>query len=125
MNGTPFAQAAERLDRVVKAVKGEQLAATGAQVEVAETTGALHPEEAWARRFACHPIRPAKDMCIGAPPLSAFVAPLAEGPKPPSAAQPPAAIRQGAWEPAAGHIGSGLGKPGPRRSWVARLFRGR
>jgi hypothetical protein len=117
---SPFLKAAERLDRVVKVVKSEQRAAVGTPPEPADEEPALHPEEAWVRRFATHVLRP--DLEIGAPPLSAFVAPLADvragrAPVP----KPPAAPRL----EASGHIGAGLGKVGPRRSWVARLFRGR
>jgi len=122
VNQSAFLKAAERLDRVVKSVKGNQLAATGAAALVSEDPPVHHPEEAWARRYATHPFRPVKDLEVGAPPLSAFVAPLVEEPRlQPVPDVPAAAVRDA---PAGGHIGSSLGKPGPRRSWISRMFRG-
>lgn len=119
---SPFLAAVDRLDVVVKTIKAGQLAATGAPATLVDETPAFHPEEAWARRFGTHAIRPARDVEVGAPPFSAFVPPLAGLPQPPQRTpQPPVS---GLAE-ARGHIGAGLGKPGPRRSWVARLFLGR
>jgi hypothetical protein len=122
---SPFAEAAARFDRVVQEVKERQLARTGAPMVVPETPPALHPEEAWARSFATHAIRPGRGA--GGPPLSGFVAPPAGMPKVPVFAV--AALRKppdgrAAPRPSGSHIGAALGKPGPQRSWLGRLFRG-
>lgn len=131
MNRSTLLQAANRLAGVVKTIKTDQLAATGAGSRPLEDIPTLHPQEAWARRFAFHPMRAGRDICLGAPPLSSFVAPIAEAPwaapraEPIPAALPKAQVFQ-ASHPASGrHIGSGLGKPAPRRSWLARLLRPR
>ena len=113
-------EAAERFDGLARAIKDNQLAATGARCIVPDAPAVLHPEEDWARRFATRTIRPAPG---GGPPLSGLAAPSAEGPEPPVFAEStrPAARPEGA---AGGHIGSGLGKPAPRRSWLARVLKG-
>jgi hypothetical protein len=113
--------AAERLDRIVQDVKERQFGATGVHLMPVEAPPVLHPEEAWARRFASHSIRP--NRAEGArPPLSSFVAPPADMPQKPVFEMPAAKLDGRA---GTGHIGSMFGKPGPRRSWVGRLFRGR
>ncbi len=113
--------AAERLDRIVRDVKEKQFDATGVRFVPVEAPPVLHPEEAWARRFATHSIRPKRPE--GArPPLSSFVAPPADMPQKPVFEEPASKLDDRA---GAGHIGSMFGKPGPRRSWVGRLFRGR
>lgn len=113
--------AAERLDRIVQDVKAMQFDATGVTPIPVEAPSVLHPEEAWARRFATHSIRPKR--AEGArPPLSSFAAPPADMPQKPVFEAPAAKLDGRA---GAGHIGSIFGKPGPRRSWVGRLFRGR
>lgn len=114
-------EAAERLDRIVQDVKEKQFGATGIGLIPVEAPPVLHPEEAWARRFATHSILP-KRVEGARPPLSGFVAPPADMPQKPMF-EAPAAKLDG--RSAAGHIGSMFGKPGPRRSWVGRLFRGR
>jgi hypothetical protein len=124
---SPFAEAAARFDRVVQEVKERQLARTGARMVVPEATLALHPEEAWARSFATHAIRPRRGA--GGPPLSGFVAPPADVPKTPVfPVAPPRKTPESHAAPPGGqsgnHIGAQLGKPGPRRSWLGRLFRG-
>lgn len=114
-------EAAERLDRIIHDVKEKQFGATGVGLIPVETPPVLHPEEAWARRFATHSILPKR--AEGArPPLSSFVAPPADMPKKPVFGEPPPGAKL---DSRAGHIGSMFGKPGPRRSWVGRLFRGR
>lgn len=111
--------AGERLDRVVREVKENQFHLTGVcEIPVVEPTE-LHPEEAWAKRFGAHVIRPIREQG-DRPPLSGFVAPLADMPRMPLFLEPAPATLDEA--PASGHIGSGLGKPGPRRSWLGRMF---
>lgn len=114
-------EAAERLDRIIQDVKEKQFGATGVPLIPVEAPPVLHPEEAWARRFATHSILP-KRRDGGRPPLSGFVAPPADMPQKPVFEVSPAKLDGRA---AAGHIGSMFGKPGPRRSWVGRLLRGR
>jgi len=102
---SPLAEAAERFDRLARSLKAAQFAATGAVPVTEEAVVGLHPDEAWARRFAARVI--------------------GRGPAPLPAVRPAPAVEiPPAGPPRGGHIGSGLGKPGPRRSWVARLFRG-
>lgn len=113
--------AAERLDRIVQDVKAKQFDATGVSLIPVEAPPVLHPEEAWTRRFASHSIRP-KRAEGGRPPLSSFMAPPADMPQKPVFSAPATEFDG---RPGAGHIGSMFGKPGPRRSWVGRLFRGR
>jgi len=120
-NASPLDKAAERFDRLAKSLKAVQLAATGATPVLEEEVRATHPLEAWARRFATHTLRASAEP--GAPPFSAFQAPIASAPKLPASASPPTMPAR--CEASGGHIGSGLGKPGPRKSWVARMFRGR
>jgi hypothetical protein len=115
-------QAAERLDHIVRDVKDKQFHATGVSEVPVEEPGALHPEEAWARRFGTHAIRPVRSETEG-PPLSAFVAPPAGMPRLPVFEEPAPIKLDGL--PMSGHIGSALGKPGPRRSWLRRLIHGR
>ena len=110
---------AERFDRLAKALKAAQFVATGVVPPPDEAMPMQHPEEAWARRFAARTIIPFRKP---APPrFAAFAALPDAAPEPPPRA-PVLEVRQ---EVGRGHIGSRLGKPAPRRSWVARLFRGR
>lgn len=118
----PLFAAAERLDRLVREVKEKQFHAVGVINVPVEEPLELHPEEAWHRRFGTHSVRPGRGKG-DRPPLSGFVAPPADMPRRPVfAEEPPARLDRG---PASGHIGSALGKPGPRRTWIGRLFRGR
>jgi len=121
---SPFAGAAEAFDRLVLGVKDKELARTGAKRTAPDFPPALHPEEAWARSYATHAIRPKREE--GRPPLSGFVAPPADMPKMPDLpAGPLPKGHSGQPEARTGsHIGAGLGKPAPRRSFLGRLFRG-
>jgi len=117
-------EAAERFDRLVKLVKDNQFAATGATAAEPDEIAALHPEEAWARRFATHTFRLHDAGHEERFSFQGFLVPPPEGPSPPSvpAAQRPAPPLKA---PSGSHIGAGLGKAGPRRGWLARLLRGR
>jgi len=123
MSKSPFQEAAERCDRLVRSIKEKQYAAQGITAYPADEPAALHPEEAWARRFAVHTIRAVRDE-EGRPPLSSFVPPPAGMPKMPRFAVAHA-VREPEKTASGGHIGSALGKPGPRRGWLGRLVRGR
>lgn len=123
MAKSPFLEAAERCDRLVRAIKQKQYAATGLEAYPVEEPAALHPEEAWARRFAVHTIRAERDE-KARPPLSAFVPPPPDMPRMPRFAEAPV-MREPSKTAAGGHIGSALGKAGPHRGWLGRLFRGR
>ncbi len=116
-------EAAVRLDRVIRDVKEKQFGAIGSGLIPVEPPPALHPEEAWARRFASHSMGPKRAEGARAP-LSSFVVPPVDMPRMPVFVESPyPAALDGATQ--TGHIGSALGKAGPRRSWVGRLFRGR
>ncbi len=114
--------AAERFDTTVREVKEKQFHATAITEIPVEEPVALHPEEAWIRRFGAHAVRPVRGEAER-PPLSGFVAPPADMPRMPVFAEPSKVELDE--RPAPGHIGSALGKSGPRRSWLGRLFRGR
>jgi len=116
---SPLNDTAERFDRLAKSLKAAQFAATGASPPPEETMPAAHPEEAWSRRIAT---RIFTSTSKPAPPrLAACTTPADALPEP----LPQAPVLQAAQAVEGGHIGSRLGKAGPRRSWVARLFRGR
>jgi hypothetical protein len=114
---SPFAAAAEGFDRLLRGVKDKQLEGTGARRTLPEEP-ALHPEAAWSRAFGTHALRPGREV---QPP-----GPLPEKPVLPG--QPPSIAvldRPGGSEDYPGaYIGSALGKAGPRRSFLGRLFRG-
>jgi hypothetical protein len=107
-----FAAAAEGFDRLARDVKDKELAHTGARRILPEAPG-LHPDAAWARAFGIQAVRPRHEA-------AGFAAPLPERPAPPPPTVPmaPPGNYPGA------HIGAALGKPGPRRSFLGRLFRG-
>lgn len=126
MPKSPFLEAAERCGERLKAIKEKQYAATGRDGVPVEEPAPLHPEEAWAKRFAVHTIRPEREK-DARPPLSGFVPPPAGAPRMPRFAEVNSAVepeKNAAKTPQAGHIGASLGKPGPRRG-VFGLFRGR
>ncbi len=130
MSGPKLREAADRLAGLAKSIKADQLTATGAGGLPHEDAPILHPQEAWARQFAVHAMRAGRDLEVGPPPLSSFAAPIAEVPRiaprsGPVSSPPPDARISPALGPGSGHIGGKLGKPGPRASWLARLFRGR
>jgi hypothetical protein len=115
-------EAAERFDRLVKVVKDNQYAAAGATPPEAEEIDVLHPEEAWARRFATHTFQPHGAGRDDAFPFQGFLMPPVDRPVQPI---PPVSPRPSPDSRAGSHIGAGLGKAGPRRSWLARLVGGR
>jgi hypothetical protein len=117
---SPFAAAAESFDRLRRGVRDKQLEHTGARRTLPEEP-ALHPDAAWTRAFGSHALRPGREALS-----PGFAAALPEKPVMP-ALPPQIAVldRQGGNEDYHGaHIGSALGKPGPRRSFLGRLFRG-
>ncbi len=119
---SPLFAAADRLSRVAQDIKEMQFHATGITDVPVEESIALHPEEAWGRRFGTHVMLPQRSE-DESPPLSAFVVPSAGMPKMPVFVESvPVKLDPQA---ASSHIGSALGKPGPRRFWIGRLFRGR
>lgn len=123
MDKSPFLEAAERCNLLVRTIKEKQFAATGVAAMPVEEPAPLHPEEAWARQFAVHTIRRERGE-KDRPPLSSFVPPPPGMPKMPRFAEAHAA-REPEKTAMGGHIGSSLGKPGPRRNWIGRLLRGR
>ncbi len=123
-----LADAAERLDRVARVVKDQQLAETrsGPRVALNESYTAS-PEEAWAKKFMTQAIGPAIATLnpAGTLPLvqlqpafpgEGFVAAPAKA-KTVAAPQ----VRPGAT--GQGPIGGTIGKPLRKRSWLGRLFR--
>jgi hypothetical protein len=123
MAKTPFLEAAERCEQLGRSIKERQFGANGVDAFPVEESGIAPPEEAWARRFASHVMSTVRSEG-GRPPLPLFLAAPADRPQLPGLGQdvqpaPPARIRQ------SGHIGSVLGKAGPRQTLVGRLFRGR
>jgi hypothetical protein len=117
---SPFAAVAVGFDHLLRGVKEKQLESTGARRTLPEEP-ALHPDAAWTRAFGSHALRPEREA-----PLPGFVAALPEKPVLPG--QPPQIAvfdRPGGNKDYLGaHIGSALGKPGPRRTFLGRLFRG-
>jgi hypothetical protein len=118
-----FLEAAERCDQLGRAIKERQFGAAGVDSFPVEEAGDQPPEEAWARRFATHVFRPSRSE-DARPPLSRFLPSPAGMPKVPDlpAAHAPAGSgRTGA----GGHIGAVLGKAGPSRGRLRRLFHGK
>jgi hypothetical protein len=117
---SPFAAVAGGFDRLLCGVKDKQLERTGAPRTVAEEP-ALHPQAAWSRAFGSHTLRPGRET-----PLTGSAAALPQKPVLPGLPPQIAVLdRPDANEDYLGaHIGSALGKPGPRRSLLGRLFRG-
>jgi hypothetical protein len=110
-NRSPFAAAAERLDRLLAEVKDSQFAATGVTVRPApppKTTGA--PDAAWRQHYAARLVRPHGE---GTPPLPEAIMRPVERPSPPS-------LPEATGHPAT--IGAVLGKPGKPRGLLGRLF---
>jgi hypothetical protein len=127
----PLAEGAERLERLARSLKDNQLARTrtkpGPQPPVSEAF-VLSPDEAWAKKYMTHCIGP---ICF--PAAGADVPAFAKFPAKPAATSgfraPAEAIRPAPQKPAAqadsGQMGMVIGKPGKRRSWLGRLLRGR
>ena len=129
--------AAERLDRLARGVKDQQLAETRTGPRIALTESyTSSPEEAWAKKFMTQAIGPAVTT-LTAPALPAFL-PLAQPPLvgPGFTAVPAAKVQKKSAMPHAAPevrpgtakqeaIGGAIGKPPRRRSWVGRLFLGK
>lgn len=118
---SPFLEAAERCDQLGRTIKEKQFGAAGVDAFPVEEARQEPPAAAWARRFATHVFRPVRSEA-GRPPLSLFLAPPAGRPKlpdlpAPQAKQAPARSAEGS------HIGAVLGKAGPGRRGLGRLFR--
>jgi|WetSurMetagenome_2_1015567.scaffolds.fasta_scaffold366497_2 hypothetical protein len=115
-----FAAMAAGFDSLLRGVKDMQLEQTGARRTLPEEP-ALHPAAAWSRAFGSHALRPGREA-----PLPGFVAALPETPVLPRLPPQIAVLdRPGGSEDYPGaYIGAALGKPGPRRSFLGRLFRG-
>lgn len=120
MAKSPFLDAAERCDLLSRTIKERQSDATGSAGFVVDEAGPAAPEAAWARRFATHVFRPQRSE-VGQPPLSGFFSRPANTPKLPELPQTAVPAKSAA--AASGHIGSILGKAGPKRSLVGRFFR--
>lgn len=104
-----LADGARRLQQVARVIKESQLARTGSRVPAPVSEVFSHsPQEAWDRQYQTH--------CIG---------PVCYGPLGNAAPQSAAALQP---EPAAAgpiSIGSAIGKPAKRRSWLGRVLLGR
>lgn len=129
-----LAEAAERLDRVARVVKDQQLAETRSGPRIALNDAYIaSPEEAWAKKFMTQAIGPAA-MRLEAPPAPFCQADLAKqglcSMQPEVLAAPAPAVRAAAPEvrPAQesprGPIGGAIGKP-PRKRRFLGLFGGR
>lgn len=122
---SPFAAAADRLDRVVAEVKERQYAATGQKVMPRPPSSSLPLGDAWLRLYSSRTIR-ALRQGESVPPMPEFAVPT-DSPQPRRPQGLP--VGQAARlninaDINAGHIGAGLGKPGPKRGLLRRLFRG-
>ncbi len=118
---TPFLEAAERCDQLGRTIKEKQFSAAGVDAFPVDEARQEPPLTAWARRFATHVLRPVRSEAAR-PPLLQFMAPPAGMPKIPDL--PPAEAPQAPGRAAGdGYIGAALGKNGPRRRWLGRLFR--
>ena len=123
MAKSPFLESAEGCERFARTIKECQFSANGTDTFPIEDPGTAPPEEAWARRFACHVVSTIRSE--GArPPLSLFLAAPADRPKMPVLPEEKRPVAP-SWTSESGHIGSVLGKSGPPRTFVGRLFRGR
>ena len=133
---SPLARGAERLERLARSLKDNQLARTrtkiGAQPPVSEAFE-LSPDEAWAKKYRTNCIGPVCFPATGAD-LPAF-AKFALKPVPQAVSQdhsPPANARAPRPAPSSptpqgesGPIGLAIGKPMRPQSWLVRLLRGR
>lgn len=122
MAKTSFLEAADRCDQLGRTIKEKQFSAVGLDVFPVEDAQQEPPAVAWARRFATHVFRPIESEA-GRPPLSQFMAPPVGMPRMPDL-PPVEAPRAPVPAAVVGHIGAALGKAGPRRRWLGRLFRG-
>lgn len=119
---TPLSAAADRLDRFVREVKERQLEANGVKGMPLPNRPVADPDEAWMREHAIHAIR--KRQLGEVTDLPPRVARMAWRPHPLGLPEKKTPIRP---EPGAGllregHIGAGLGKPGPKHGILSRIF---
>jgi hypothetical protein len=118
---SPLAEGADRLAGIARGIKENQLARTRSPLPAPVTDAyVLSPDEAWSRKYMTHCIGP---VCYG--PLDEslpFVRPDPVPAEPPPSRDYAPSPGGSAWQ---GSIGSAIGKPGKRRSWLGRLFLGR
>ena len=133
----PLAKGAQRLERLARSLKDNQLARTrtkiGAQPPVGEAF-VLSPDEAWAKKYRTNCIGPVCFPATGAdlPAFAKFaLKPVPQAVShdvstPSNATRPRPALSPRPTHPGeAGPIGLAIGKPVRPRSWLARLLRGR
>lgn len=117
--------AAERLDRLARVVKDQQLAETRSGPRIALNDAYVaSPEEAWAKKFMTQAIGPAVTSlqpAVTLPPIQPVLPNQGFVATPPKTSGAAPEVRPGAQDRA---IGGAIGKPMRRRSWLGRLFRG-
>lgn len=134
VRGGALAEAADRLDRVVSIVKDQQLARTNSAARPRESEAfVLSPEEAWSRKYMIQcvgpvcTVRPTEEGALLLPrftPPPAREAATVREIAPQRASNGRTTLRGGDRRGAADdHIGSVIGKPGRKRSWLGRIFR--
>lgn len=123
LKGT-LADGAERLERIVRAVKDRQFSETRNTpvLKPVSDAFALSPEEIWSKKYMTAGIGPSNLSGPQLPELSTMfqpgAQPFAASKLQPALAHSPA----GTLRPAS--IGRALAKPARRRSWLGRLVRG-
>jgi len=125
-----FADGAARFDALANELKTRQIAQVGGASPTAYRPPAVSPDEAWARSYMTQSIGPQLEMprlaSITLPPMPAisfdFATPDAV-PRKPDFARNNTVPTGGAPLDAPEPIGTRLGRPAPRRSWLGRLLR--
>ncbi|MGD0192435.1 MAG: hypothetical protein ABSD74_16990 [Rhizomicrobium sp.] len=115
-----LAEGAARFDGLARELKARQIAENqGGTVSTDYVHAAVSPDEEWARNFMTQGIGPRLDI----QPISAVMpSPAMPGVAFDFSPSPTRAVPQAAPE-TRGAIGTSLGKPAPRRSWLGRMLR--
>ncbi len=120
-----LADGAERLERVARAVKEQQLTQNTPVLTPITNPFAISPDEAWSRRYMTAGIGPAEFQwpelpgMPQLPPQAGQVFAARPAPAPAATAKP-----QSAGDVRPGPIGAVLAKPAKKRGWFGRLVRG-
>jgi hypothetical protein len=118
-----LADGAARFDVLAKDLKARQIAEShGGVVSTDYVRTAVSPDEEWARNFMTQGIGPRPELqpvqsIMPSPAMPGVVFDLT----PPQAVAPKSVLPSDGFS--AAHMGSVLGKPAPRRSWLGRMLK--
>jgi hypothetical protein len=127
-----FADGAARFDALAKELKTQQIARIGGASSLTYRPPAVSPDETWARNYMTQSIGPQLEMprmaSITLPPMpdvSLDFAPAEVVPPKPDVARTGEVGTERVPLDVSQPIGTRLGRPEPRRSWLGRLLRGK